>query len=110
MPADSIHAENAMKALQMVLRVAMELRRQMPSPATNFVAASYTDTIRTCGDHYCAENVMKALQMVLRLAMELRWQMPSLAMHFVVASDTDTSHTYGEDWKGTYFQLLEVKR
>ena len=92
----------------MVLRLAMELRRQMPSLAMNFVAASYTDTIRTCGDHYCAENVMKALQMVLRLAMELRRQMPALAMNFVVASYTDTSHTCGEDWKRTYFQLVEV--
>ena len=112
MAADSIHAENAgenaMKALQIVLRLAMELRRQMPSPATNFVAASYTDTNRTCGDHYCAENVMKALQMVLRLAMELRWQIPSLAMNFVVGSYTDTSRTCGEDWKGTAFQFVEV--
>ena len=75
----------------MVLRLAMELRRQMPSLAVNFVVASYTDTSHTCGDHYCAENVMKALQMALRLAMELRWQMSSLAMKFVVASYTDTS-------------------
>ena len=94
----------------MVLRLAMELRRQMPSLAMNFVVASYADTGRTCGDHYCAENAMKALQMVLRVAMELRWQMPSLAMNFVVASYTDTNHTCGEDWKGTYFPLVEVKR
>ena len=60
-------------------------------------------------DSIHAENAMKALQMVLRLAMELRWQMPSLAMNFVAASHTDTSHTRGEDWKGTYFQLVEVK-
>ena len=96
-----------MKALQMVLRLAMEFRWQMPSLAMNFVAASYIDTSRTCGDHYCAENAMDALQMVLHLAMELRWQMPFLPMNFVAASYTDTSHTCGEGREATYFQLLE---
>ena len=49
MPADSIHAENA-KALQMVLRLAMELRWQMPSLAMHFVVASDTDASHTYGE------------------------------------------------------------
>ena len=79
-------------------------------PRDDFAVASYTDTSRPCGDHYCAEHVMKALQMTLRLATELRWKLPSLAMNFVVASYTDAIHTCGEDWKETYFQLVEENK